>query len=122
MTNIDIAAPLGKHQLFRGCLLCWGDTINPFIPAIFTAEQIDCIVSKVHHAFFVSFKYFNAVGTGESHDKEASISEDQLVNGWLYLEEQRVCQNGESHTFLEITHTYRHTENAKPRIMCKTIP
>jgi hypothetical protein len=50
-------------------------------------------LSKVHHAFFVSFKYFHAVGTSESHGKETSISEDQPVNGWLYSEEQRVCQN-----------------------------
>ena len=110
MTNIDIAAPSGNHQFFRGRLLCWGDTINPFVPAIFTAEQIDCIISKVHHAFFVSFKYFHAVGTGESHGKKASIIEDQAVNGWLYLEKQRVCQNDESHTFLEIPHTYPNTE------------
>ena len=122
MTNIDIAAPLGKHQFFRGWLLFWGDEINPFVPAIFTAEQIDCIISKVHHAFFVSFKYFHAVGTGESHGKEASISEGQPVDGWLYLEEQRVCQNGMSHTFPEITYTYPNDENAKPRIMCKAIP
>jgi len=122
MTKIDIAAPLGNHQFFRGWLLCWGDTINPFVPAIFTAEQIDCIISKMHHAFFVSFKYFHAVGTGESHGQEASISEDQPVDGWLYSEEQRVCQNDESHTFLEITYTYPNDENAKPRIICKTIP
>ena len=76
----------------------------------------------MHHAFFVSFKYFHAVGTGESHDQEASISEDQPVDGWLYSEEQRVCQNDESHTFSEITYTYPNDENAKPRIMCKTIP
>ena len=64
----------------------------------------------MHHAFFVSFKYFHAVGTGESHGQEASIIEDQPVNGWLYSEEQRVCQNDEFHTFLEITHTYPNTE------------
>ena len=122
MTNIDIAAPLGKHPFFWGWLLFCGDTINPFVPAIFTAEQIDCIISKVHHAFFVSFKYFHAVGTGESHGKAASISEDQPVNGWLYSEEQRVCQNDQSHTFPEITHTYPNNEKATPRIMCKTIP
>jgi len=76
----------------------------------------------VHHAFFVSFKYFDAVGAGESHGEEASISEDQPVDGWLHLEEQRVCQNGAFHTFLEITHTYPNTEKAESRIMCKTIP
>ena len=122
MTNIDIAAPLGNHQFFWGCLLFWGNTINPSVSTIFTAEQIDCIISKLHHAFFVSFKYFHAVGTGESHGNEASISEDQPVDGWLYSEEQRVCQNDESHTFSEITYTYPNDENAKPRIMCKTIP
>ena len=122
MTNIDIAAPLGNHQFFRDCLLFWGNTINPSVSTIFTAEQIDCIISKLHHAFFVSFKYFHAVGTGESHGKKASISEDQPVYGWLYSEEQRVCQNGEFHTFLEITHTYPDNEKAKPKIMCKTIP
>ncbi len=60
----------------------------------------------MHHAFFVSFKYFNAVGTGKSHGKEVYISEGQPVDGWLYSEEQRLCQNDESHTFLKITNIY----------------
>ena len=76
----------------------------------------------MHHAFFVSLKYFQAVGTGESHGKKASISEDQPVDGWLYLEEQRVCQNGEFHIFPEITVTYLNNEESKTKDMCKTIP
>jgi hypothetical protein len=48
--------------------------MNTLVPAIFTAKQRDCIIPKVHLAFFVSFKYFYAVGTGKSHGKKASIS------------------------------------------------
>jgi len=69
----------------------------------------------VHHAFFVSFKYFHAVRTGKSHGKEASISEGQPVDGWLYLEEQRPCQNDEFHTFLKITNTYPNNEENKTK-------
>ena len=76
----------------------------------------------MHHAFFDSFKYFYAVGTGESHGKKASISEDQPVDGWLYLEEQRLCQNGEFPTFLAITDAYPNNEESKTKDMCKTIP
>jgi len=109
VTNIDISAPLGKRQFFWDGLFYWGDRINPFVPAI------DCIISKVHHAFFVSFKYFHAVRTGKSHGKEASISEGQPVDGWLYLEEQRPCQNDEFHTFLKITDTYPNNEESKTK-------
>ena len=115
MTNTDIAAPLAKHQFFRGWLLFWNDTVNQFIPAIFTAEKIDGIISKVHHAFFISFKYFHAVGTGKSHGKEASISEGQPVDGWFYSEEQRVCQNDKPHTFPTITYTYPNNEESKTK-------
>ena len=115
MTNNDIAAPLAKHQFLWGRLLSWRDTIEPFVPAIFTAEKIDCIISKVHHAFFISFKYFHAVGTGKSHGKKASIREGQPVNDWLYSEEQRVCQNDESPTFLKITTSYPNNEERKTR-------
>jgi len=76
----------------------------------------------VHHAFFVSFKYFHAVGTGKSHGKKASISAGQPVDEWLSLWGQRVCQNGGFHTFLEITGTYSNNEESKTRIKCKTIP
>jgi hypothetical protein len=62
-----------------------GDCINPSVPAIFTAKQIDCIISKVHHAFFGSFKYFHAVGTGKFHGKRPpSAQTNQSMGGSLY--------------------------------------
>jgi hypothetical protein len=71
--NIDISAPLAERQFFRLGFPCRGDRLNPFVPAIFATEQVDGMISKVHHAFFVSFKYFHTARTGESHRTKAFV-------------------------------------------------